>query len=313
MNRIVLPLLIACSSASAADLTHQGRLLDALGAPVDGTHAVTIALHSHETNDAPISTHVFSTLSLSNGYYSVVLSDVPDEMLAGPVWVGVNVGGGELLPRSPIGTTPRAVIATSSSAREGAGTDEAHAATSCKSLHTTYPDLPSASYWIDIDGASSAFAPMQSYCDMAARGGGWTLCYEADVAWGPVVITGWHNRLNTTPRGAGEDSRGCRDMTGQYSSPEAKVVYIDGSYMEARHTAAPTLNNGGYWEFNSYIGPYNIGIEIENSGNPGRGHCFDQAGEDNSWGRAGVSQSCFLDTSPSAFYNGLIHVEYWLR
>ncbi len=81
----------------------------------------------------------------------------------------------------------------------------------------------------------------------------------------------------------------------------------------ARHTAAPTLNNGGYWEFNSYIGPYNIGIEIENSGNPGRGHCFDQAGADNSWGRAGVSQSCFLDTSPSAFYNGLIHVEYWLR
>ncbi len=102
---------------------------------------------------------------------------------------------------------------------------------------------------------------------MVARGGGWTLCFEADVVWGPVVITGWH-------------------------------------------TAASTLNNGGYWEFNSYIGSNNSGIEIEN---PGRGHCFDQGGEDNSWGRAGVSQSCFLETSLSAFYNGLIHVEYWLR
>ncbi|MFT6145713.1 MAG: hypothetical protein ACJAZO_004688 [Myxococcota bacterium] len=66
-----------------------------------------------------------------------------------------------------------------------------------------------------------------------------------------MAITGWHNRLNTTARGGGEYSRGCRDMTGQYSLPEAKVVYIDGPYIEARHTVAPTLNNSGYWEFNT--------------------------------------------------------------
>ena len=312
--RLLVLALLSVGAAQAADLTHQGRLADSTGAPISGATNLTITLWSAASEGTDLSVHAFSGLDIQNGYYSVLLTGVPESSLVGDVWVEVGiVGQGALLPRTKIGATPRAVVASALVARPSSGVDASHTALSCKALHAAYPDLPSASYWLDLDGSASSFSPMQAYCDMGFRGGGWTLCYEGDAAWGGVTVTGWHNRLNTTARGSGEYGRGCRDMTGQFTAPEARLIYIDTSYIEARHDAAPSLNNGGFWEFNAIVGPSSIGIEIENPGNPGRGHCFNDASEDNSWGRAGTNASCFLDTSATGWYSGLRHVEYWLR
>lgn len=54
------------------------------------------------------------------------------------------------------------------------GSSEATAAVSCKTLHQEFPSLGSAVYWLDPDSTGGA-APFQTWCDMATKGGGWTL------------------------------------------------------------------------------------------------------------------------------------------
>lgn len=299
--------------AAAADLTHQGRLLDAIGTPVDGTHDVEVSLFAAASGGEALGSWSLADVPFAQGYYAVQLADADALDLATARWVELTIDDGvPLAPRMPLSAVPSSVV-SEGSARPADGRSAERPASSCAALLAAYPDTPSASYWLDPDGAGTTFEPVQMACDMEWRGGGWTLCYEADSLWGGITVTGWHTRSNTTPRGSGEYARNCKALTAATSAIQARVDYMD--YDEIRATAepAPTLNNGAYYEFNRRLGTNNIGIEINYPSNPGRGHCFDVSNEDNSWGRAGVSASCFLDTSAVGWYDGLVYVAYWVR
>jgi hypothetical protein len=102
-----------CGAAAAAPVTlqHQGRLLGPGGAPLEGARDVDVALYSAQTAgtllyEAPVTT------PLDDGYYSLALT--PDSSaLGGAVWLEVRVDGTAIGPRTALGATPRAVVATS--------------------------------------------------------------------------------------------------------------------------------------------------------------------------------------------------------
>lgn len=112
-----MALLVAPSVALAAPhtMTHQGRLFDSSGTPLESTHSIEFALY-----DAPAGGSWFwseaHTLTLENGYFSVVLGDsepLEPEALAGDDghWLEVTVDGTALPTRVPLTSVPYALQA----------------------------------------------------------------------------------------------------------------------------------------------------------------------------------------------------------
>ncbi len=185
---------------------------------------------------------------------------------------------------------------------------------SCQTIKDSAPSAADGVYTIDPDGTGGADA-FDAYCDMTTDAAyGWTLCYSASQSMGNTTVTGWHDRFNTTAHGVGEYARDCKAITSDTGASTARVQYVDGAgTIWAELSPAPALADSNYYEFTATSGTHNVGIEIANNANPGRGHCFDQNGENGSWGRAGTSASCFLNTIAAGWYSGLTHVEYWVR
>lgn len=115
MRAFVLGLLLpAAALAAPTSLPYQGRLFDADGAALSGTHTLALTLHDTETGPAAF-TQTFSGLPVQDGYFSLVL-DVADggaaldsDLLAdGATWLGVSVDGAALGPLTPLGAVPYA-------------------------------------------------------------------------------------------------------------------------------------------------------------------------------------------------------------
>ncbi len=118
--RACLLCLLTTSSALATpvQLSHQGRLLDAAGGPLNGAQSLTIALWE---SDAPGAAAMWSTtyeVDAQDGFYSVVL-DVDDsnvaldsDWFAGPIWVSHQLAEGNATPRQPLLQVPSAAHAT---------------------------------------------------------------------------------------------------------------------------------------------------------------------------------------------------------
>jgi hypothetical protein len=115
MIRLSVLSWLVSASAYADDVvvTHQGRLLDALGHPVDGPVTLTATVYDAATSGTDLWSKAYS-VDAAQGYYSIELTGLDDSstprslndaVSASPRYLGVRVGSAaELLPRSRLGS-----------------------------------------------------------------------------------------------------------------------------------------------------------------------------------------------------------------
>ncbi len=113
LTALVLAPLVA--SAVPTTLSHQGRLLDATGAPLDGDHDVTFRIYDVETGGAAVYEDAQVDVMFDGGYYAVELTGVDDTVAdGGALFLALVVDGGTELPiRVPINSVPYALRANS--------------------------------------------------------------------------------------------------------------------------------------------------------------------------------------------------------
>jgi hypothetical protein len=97
--------------AAPDDLVHQGRVIDASGAPVSGEHDLTFTFYSPA--DAVLDTVVVNDVALQDGYYSVRFPTSASFGGTTEVRVGVRVDAATEGARTPLGAVPRARYAVS--------------------------------------------------------------------------------------------------------------------------------------------------------------------------------------------------------
>ncbi len=99
---VLLTLALTTSAAFGQDayLPHQGRLLDAVGAPIQGDLTAQISLYSDVDGTTAVWRKAFSPTSFDNGYYAVTLTGTDDsarmldDVLDTTLWLGVAIDGG---------------------------------------------------------------------------------------------------------------------------------------------------------------------------------------------------------------------------
>ena len=111
-----LSLLLAFSSAQAVPLafSHQGRLFDAVGDPLDGSHSLTLTLYDTSAGGSAVWTETHADVAFDLGYFSVRLGEVtPLDSAAftgAELFLGLQVDGGVELPeRLPLLSVPYAL------------------------------------------------------------------------------------------------------------------------------------------------------------------------------------------------------------
>jgi hypothetical protein len=98
------------------NLQQQGRVLDATGTPVRGSHEITFAIYDAPGAETPTWSKTF-TVDFDDGYYSVALGDgspaLTSELFAtDDLWLGVQIDSSpELANRSPLRSVPFAIHA----------------------------------------------------------------------------------------------------------------------------------------------------------------------------------------------------------
>ncbi len=105
--------------AVPGQFTHQGRLLDADGAALDGEVTLTFRIADAASEGESLWQET-QTVTLINGFYSAILgadeTDNPldiDVLNQAPIWMEIQVGDGDaMLPRTPIHSVPFASIAS---------------------------------------------------------------------------------------------------------------------------------------------------------------------------------------------------------
>jgi hypothetical protein len=97
-------------------LVHQGRLLDAMGAPTRGTQTIVYRIYDVATGGTTLWSETITT-TLDDGYFSVSLGEstpIPATLFTGmgSRYIGVTVGSdAEMTPRARIGSVPYALVA----------------------------------------------------------------------------------------------------------------------------------------------------------------------------------------------------------
>jgi hypothetical protein len=103
-------------AAVPAQLTHEGRLLDAGGQPVSASQVIIYKIYDAATGGTVLWTETL-TVPFDNGYFSVQLGNttpIPVSLLAGGTrYLGVQVGADdEMTPREQLGSVPYALLAS---------------------------------------------------------------------------------------------------------------------------------------------------------------------------------------------------------
>ncbi len=114
--RRVLPLLFLVPMAAQAVpdvLSHQGRLFDQTGVPLDGTHDLSFGLHDAPVAGAEIWAEDLVGVGFVDGYFSVDLAGIDGTVASGDdMWLSIAVDGGSpLATRIAVRSVPYAVRA----------------------------------------------------------------------------------------------------------------------------------------------------------------------------------------------------------
>src|SRR5689334_8371565 len=112
------PVTVAASAAAVAPPTfsYQGTLRQADGALANGTFKLTIKLYGQAVSGTPLYTETFDTVAVTDGLFSIVIGDQPNNALDPAVFtnpnifLGVTIGtDAELLPRQRLHPVPLAM------------------------------------------------------------------------------------------------------------------------------------------------------------------------------------------------------------
>lgn len=97
-------------NATAAPLSWQGRLIDTTGAPLTGSHDVSVQLWDAMSGGSTVGPATDLTMTLDNGYAHITLDNDGSEFLAGDLYIEVAVDTVVLEPRHVIARVPVAMV-----------------------------------------------------------------------------------------------------------------------------------------------------------------------------------------------------------
>ena len=206
MRSVLAALCLFATTAHAvpAQFSHQGRLLDADGTPLEGETTLTFRVTDSETGGSALWEETL-TLTLTNGFYAAVLGADDDTnpldadvLSQAPLWLELQLEGeGAMFPRSPIHSVPYATMAGSAEEVTGGPVDASAISvggTPVVSESGEWVGPAPTVNWADIEGMPDAFADgidddTDTDTDTLAALG--TSCIDGDVPVWDEAMTTW--------------------------------------------------------------------------------------------------------------------------
>ena len=195
-------LLSQAALAVPGQFTHQGRLLDADGMPLEDDVTITFRLTAAETGGDVLWEEPL-TVSLTNGFYSAILgadeegNPIDIEVLSqAPVWLELQLDGEPaMFPRSPVHSVPYAAMATVAEEVAGGPVDAETVAVGGVPVINEAGEWvgPGSSVsWSDIEGMPEDFADGvddDTHSDSLAELA--TSCVDGDIPVWDAVVEAW--------------------------------------------------------------------------------------------------------------------------
>ncbi|MFT6234905.1 MAG: hypothetical protein ACJAZO_005429 [Myxococcota bacterium] len=110
---VVALLLPIAASAVPPLLDHQGRLMDSVGTPIEGSHTLTFRLYTTDVGGTAFWSEQ-QTLPMSDGFFGAKIGNGLDieSLDTAAVWIGIDVdSAGELAGRQRLTSVPYALVA----------------------------------------------------------------------------------------------------------------------------------------------------------------------------------------------------------
>ncbi len=228
---LALALLTLIGPAQAAEvpleMTHQGRLMDSAGVPLDGLHDLDLKLYDTPSGGTPVWEESFSNLVFDGGFYDITFGQTGGNELSaglfdgGEVYVGLAVDAGpELTPRPPLVSVPYAIVADTAANLDGGTVN----ATEVSVNGTTVIDSSGNIDWGAVSGAPSGITDLAGLgCAdgevMLYASGAWTcgvsnahLHNAADISAGTIDIARLPVGIGTTDVAAGDHGHTAADV-----------------------------------------------------------------------------------------------------
>ena len=122
-STVTILILLMCSAAVFVQaeipqmISYQGKVTDSSGMPVaDGNYIMRFQIYDAITGGSPLWDSAPRMVSVSDGIFDIVLGQSPQDSIDLPFdqdyWLEITIGGDVQTPRSPLGSTPYAYMAS---------------------------------------------------------------------------------------------------------------------------------------------------------------------------------------------------------